>query len=90
VNLKNQILDAQHSLSIGKVERLLLSLSKEDADALRSSLQDLKISTRTIEKVLRKNGHAVGRGSIDNWRHTNVKGFETRSNHYMGENSVNI
>lgn len=88
--MKNQILDAQHSLSIGKVERLLLSLSKEDANALRSSLMDLKISTRTIEKVLKKNGHAVGRGSIDNWRNKNVDGFEKRSTHYMGENSVNI
>ena len=90
MNLKNQILQEQCGLSIGKVERLLLSISKEDADALVLSMKDLAISSRTIEKVLKKNGYPVGRSSIDNWRRSNVNGFETRSNHYMGENSVNI
>lgn len=75
----------QTSMSIGKINMLLLSLEETEKQSLIDALNDLTISSRTISKILMSNGHKIGRSSVDMWRHQNVPNYHTRSNHYMGE-----
>ena len=86
VNIGKEIAEVQRNTSIGKMDKLLLILSKEDAKSLIKVMSDLEISSRVIATVLKGNGHSVGREAVNNWRRLNVPNFETRSNHYIGRN----
>lgn len=75
----------QRSITMGKVNLLLASLEQSEKQSLIDALGDLSISSHTISKILKSNGHRIGRSAVDTWRHENVPLFKTRSNHYMGE-----
>jgi hypothetical protein len=85
VNLGKEISKVQQSVSIGKVDRLLSALNKEDSKSLIEAMSNLDISSRVISKVLKDRGYAVGRSAVDKWRHDNVPNYETRSNHFIGD-----
>ena len=59
----------QHQLS--KVDVVLKTLDKKDAESLRKALLDPSISTRTIERVLGDNNVGCGVWAINNCRKTN-------------------
>ena len=59
----------QHLLS--KVDVVLKTLDKKDAESLRKALLDPSISTRTIERVLGDNNVGCGVWAINKWRKTN-------------------
>jgi hypothetical protein len=86
VDIGKEIAKVQSNLAIGKVDKLLASLNAKDSSSLVSAMNDLSISSRTISKVLKGRGYVIGRRAVDNWRHSNVPNYETRSNHYIGGN----
>jgi len=54
-----------------KVDNLLISLNKKDADSLRKALLDPDISTRSINRVLEGNKIDCGCWAINAWRKAN-------------------
>ena len=66
----------QHSLN--KVDVVLESLDKKDAESLRKALLDPSMSTRTIERVLRDNDVCLRQWAINSWRKEN--GVKLKSN----------
>ena len=54
-----------------KVDVVLKSLSKQDAESLKKALLDSTISTRTIERVLESNNVRCGSWAINKWRKMN-------------------
>lgn len=75
----------QEIKNMGKVNLLLASLDESEKQSLLDALNDLGISSRVISRILNDNGYKIGRAAVDKWRHENVKGYYTRSNHYMGD-----
>ena len=59
----------QHPVS--KVDVVLESLDKKDAESLKKAFLDPSISTRTIERVLENNNVSCGLWAINRWRKTN-------------------
>ncbi len=84
MDIGKEIARVQKSTTIGKVDKLLASLSAKDSASLVDAMKDLSVSSRTISKVLKGRGYVIGRSAVDNWRHANVENFETRSNNYIG------
>jgi len=54
-----------------KVDILLGSLNKKDADSLRKALLDSDVPTRSIKRVLEENKIDCGCWSINAWRKAN-------------------
>lgn len=54
-----------------KVDNLLASLSKSDADNLKKALLDKEIPSRAIQRVLLKNKIKCGAWAINQWRKEN-------------------
>ena len=54
-----------------KVEALLKTLSKKDADSLRKAMLDPAIPTRAICRVLEENKINCGMWAINKWRKSN-------------------
>lgn len=52
-----------------KVDAVLASLNKEDAESLRQALLHKEIGTKRISEILKKRGYSVGRETIRAWRH---------------------
>lgn len=84
MDIGKEIARVQKSTTIGKVDKLLASLSAKDSASLVDAMKDLSVSSRTISKVLKGRGYVIGRSAVDSWRHANVENFETRSNNYIG------
>lgn len=85
MDFAEECIKLQGDKTITKVDALIYSLTDEDKKSLLDALNDLNISTRTISQVLKNNGHRVGRGAVDAWRHEHVEGYYKRSTHYRGE-----
>lgn len=51
-----------------KVDSIIASLSKEDAESLRQALSNKDISSSRIADVLARRGHKIGRDAIRGWR----------------------
>lgn len=85
MDIGKEIAQAQSKISTGKVDKLLSSLSKEDAKSLVQAMHDLSVSSRVIASVLQNRGYKIGRDAVNSWRHTNVPNYETRSNHFLGD-----
>lgn len=54
-----------------KVDNLLASLNKKDAESLKKALLDPDVPTRAIERVLHKNKIDCGCWAINQWRKAN-------------------
>jgi hypothetical protein len=54
-----------------KVDDLLDTLDKADADALRHALTDPLVGTHTIKRACAENGIQLGATAIDVWRREN-------------------
>lgn len=65
-----------------KVDNLLASLNKKDAESLKKALLDPDVPTRAIERVLRKNKIECGCWAINQWRRTN--GITLRTTNTLG------
>jgi len=85
VDIGKEIAGVQRQTVIGKVDKLLSTLSKQDSKSLVEAMNDLTISSRVISKVLQNRGYKIGRDAVNSWRHANVPNFHTRSNHFMGD-----
>ena len=67
--------------STNKVEVLLETLNKKDAESLKKALLDPAISTRTIARVLESNKIECGVWAINKWRRH--KGIALSSTHTL-------
>lgn len=85
MDIGKEIAGVQRQTVIGKVDKLLSTLSKQDSKSLVEAMNDLTISSRVISKVLQNRGYKIGRDAVNSWRHANVPNFHTRSNHFMGD-----
>jgi hypothetical protein len=85
MDIGKEIAKVQRETVIGKVDKLISSLKKEDAKSLVDAMNDLGISSRVISKVLQNRGYSIGRAAVDSWRHINVPNFYTRSNNFIGD-----
>jgi hypothetical protein len=85
VDIGKEIAGVQRQTVIGKVDKLLSTLNKQDSKSLIEAMNDLTISSRVISKVLQNRGYKIGRDAVNSWRHANVPNFHTRSNHFMGD-----
>jgi len=65
-----------------KVDNLLASLNKKDAESLKKALLDPDVPTRAIERVLLNNKIECGCWAINQWRKTN--GITLRSSNAIG------
>ena len=65
-----------------KVDNLLASLSKKDAESLKKALLDPDVPTRAIERVLHNNKIDCGCWAINQWRKNH--GIALRSSHALG------
>lgn len=61
-----------------KVEHLLSTLDKKEAESLRKALLDPAIPSRAIERVLQKNKINCGLWSINQWRKANEVPYNSR------------
>ena len=59
---------SKKSVPGGKIDEILLSLSKEDNKSLNSALREKSISVARIIEVLNKRGISIGKESIRAWR----------------------
>lgn len=66
-----------------KVDNLLKSLNKKDAESLRKALLDQDVPTRSIERVLRSNKIECGAWAINTWRKAN--NIKLRSSNMLGK-----
>lgn len=85
MDIGKEIAGVQRQTVIGKVDKLLSTLNKQDSKSLIEAMNDLTISSRVISKVLQNRGYKIGRDAVNSWRHANVPNFHTRSNHFMGD-----
>jgi hypothetical protein len=85
VDIGKEIAGVQRDTVIGKVDKLLSTLNKQDSKSLIEAMNDLTISSRVISKVLQNRGYKIGRDAVNSWRHANVPNFHTRSNHFLGD-----
>lgn len=85
MDIGKEIAGVQRDTVIGKVDKLLSTLSKQDSKSLIEAMNDLTISSRVISKVLQNRGYKIGRDAVNSWRHANVPNFHTRSNHFLGD-----
>lgn len=85
MDIGKEIAGVQRDTVIGKVDKLLSTLSKQDSKSLIEAMNDLTISSRVISKVLQNRGYKIGRDAVNSWRHANVPNFHKRSNHFLGD-----
>ena len=85
MDIGKEIAGVQRDTVIGKVDKLLSTLNKQDSKSLIEAMNDLTISSRVISKVLQNRGYKIGRDAVNSWRRANVPNFHTRSNHFMGD-----
>lgn len=85
MDIGKEIAGVQRDTVIGKVDKLLSTLNKQDSKSLIEAMNDLTISSRVISKVLQNRGYKIGRDAVNSWRHANVPNFHTRSNHFLGD-----
>lgn len=68
---------------MSKVDVVLQSLGKQDAESLKKALLDESIPTRSIQRVLKSNKINCGLWAINQWRQAN--GIKLKSNSAIEE-----